>query len=366
VNVSGGTVSGGSNGIISLAAGNVRVSGGIVSSNTGWGISCSSGNIIIPSGSPIIKSGYQAMNKAPDLTGYLDAKITASENDDGSNPVPIYDPSKISQYKYIKFTETMAVKNTATGTIYHSLQAAVGAMTANNQTLQLLENIDLTNALTIASGNDKSFTLDLNGKTLVGGDDAYAIRHNGSGTLTITDKSNDGGGKVTSGYLATIRLSGGKLTVDSGTVENTGFSTDPIIFVTIDNDGTGKITISGTAAVINKSSAAIWTDAGIADTTILEISGGTIESTDGTAIENRGSGKIVISSGSSTIKGGYQAMSAAPDISSYSDMKITASTNFDGSSPEHTYYSDSNHIKTYKYLKFEPAPDIARIGSQDH
>ena len=362
VNVSGGTLSGGSGGIMSLAAGTVCVSGGIVSASTGWGVYCSSGKIIVPSGSPIIKSGYQAMNKAPDLTGYPDVKITASTNDDGSSPQN-YDAAKIQTYKYLKFElKPIVVKNTATGISYPSLQTAVGALTANNQTIQLLDNIDLTDALTIAVGNDKSFTIDLNGKTLSGGVDHTAIQHNGSGTLTITDKSNDGDGKITGGYYATIILDGGKLIVDSGTVENF-YDSEFSVVTTILNEGTGKIIISGTATVTGQSTT-IYLEAGIADTAILEISGGTIESTNGTAIHNEGPGKIVIPSGSSTIRGTYQAMNKAPDLSSYGDVKITASTHYDGSSPEHTYYDYDYMIKTYKYLKFEPAPDIARIGSK--
>ena len=362
VNVSGGTVSGGDGGIVSLASGTVSVTGGIVSASTGWGVYCSSGKIIIPSGSPIIKSGYQAMNKAPDLTDYPDVKITASINDDGSSP-EIYDAAKIQTYRYLKFElKPMAVKNTVTGTSYPSLQTAVGALTSNNQTIQLLDNIDLTDALTIADGNDKSFTIDLNGKTLDGGIDHPAIRHNGSGTLTISDKSNDGDGKITGGYYATIILGGGKLNVDSGTVENF-YDSDVTVITTILNEGTGKMTISGTATVTGQSTT-IYLEAGIADTAILEITGGTIESTNGVAINNDGPGKIVIPSGSSTIRGTYQAMNIAPDLSSYGDVKITASTNYDGSSPEHTYFEYDYNIKTYKYLKFEPAPDIARIGSK--
>ena len=202
--VSGGTLRGDKDAIMCLASANVSVSGGVLSSNTGYGIYCNSGNIIIPSGSPTIKSGNKAMNKAPDLTGYRDVKITASIHDDGSSP-EIYDQTKIQTYKYLKFElGPMVVKNTATGTSYPSLQTAVDALTSNNQTIQLLENIGLADALTIASGNDKSFTLDLNGKTLDGGVDYEypAIRHNGSGTLTITDKSNGGGGKITGGYYA--------------------------------------------------------------------------------------------------------------------------------------------------------------------
>ena len=222
--------------------------------------------------------------------------------------------------------------------------------------------------LTIASDKNYNITIDLNGKTLDGGSNP-AIMHYGSGTLTITDKSSGGGGKITSCARTTIYLNGGKLTVDSGTVENTEPVTyEPIrvSFDTIYNKVTGKIIISGTAEIIGESSTGIWLDTGVADTTILEISGGTIRSTYGSAIENRGPGKIVISGGSPVISGGYRAMNTVPDLSSFGDVKVTASGNSDGSFPERTYYPYDYEHKTYKYLKFEPAPDIARIGSKGY
>ena len=358
VTISGGTVSGGDDAIFTYT-GNVTVSGGIVSSISKLGIYCgSSGTIIIPSGSPIIKGGNMAMSKARDLSSYLDAKVTASINFDGSDPVDTFDPEKIRKYQYIRLDEAEAVKNTYTGAIYHSLQAAVNGLTANNQTLQLLENIELSDALTIANGNDKSFTLDLNDKTLVGNELYPAINHCGSGTLTITDKSNGGNGKITTESRVTIQLDGGKLTVDSGTVENTGSSTSPVSFYTIYNEGTGKITISNTAQILGLS-CAIWLNAGIADTTILEISGKMIKSTNGSGIHNNGSGKIVITGGTTVISGDYNAVNTIPDFSGYGDMKVTASFNADGSSPESTFYEPQ--IQYYLYLKYEPAPVIAEI-----
>jgi uncharacterized repeat protein (TIGR02543 family) len=367
VNISGGIVrslgtSGKECNAILDLLGDVYVSGGIVSSATSNGISVNySKKVIIPSGSPVIQGGNSAMSAAPDLSSYFEAKVTASINYDGNDPVAIYDPANINDYKYFRLDETMAVKNTDTGAIYHSLQAAVNAITVNNQTVQLLDNITLTNSLTIAEDNNKSFTIDLNGKTLISNAWDSAINHNGSGTLTITDKSS-GGGKLTTNARMTIHLNGGRLTVDSGTVENTGSSTAPVSFSAIYNEKAGKITISGTAAVTCETGAAISLSDGTADTTILEISGGTIRSTEGTAINDWGTAKIIISGGSPVISGGYMAMKTVPDLSSFGDVKVTASGNFDGSFPEHTYYPYEYNLKTYKYLKFESAPDIARIG----
>ena len=358
--VSGGTVSGGGDAIMCLAGANVSVSGGVLSANTGYGIYCNSGKIIIPSGSPIIKSGNMAMNKAPDLSSYLDAKITASESYDG-NPIVTYDSKNIQKYKYLKFTEPLVAKNTVTGTIYRTLQAAFDAITASDQTIQLLENIELMDTLTILSGDHKSFTLDLNGKTL---DSGYnpAISHEGSGTLTITDKSNDGEGRVTSFAIGgTIYIKAGQLIVNAGTIENTGYSYEENINAIV-NDGTGKIAIGGTATICSGSpGATIATTAGIAGTAILEITGGTIENYSlGYAVYNSGLGKIVIPSGSSIIRSYSVAMNQAPDLQD--NMMVTASTKYDGSSLEYSY--NGNMIHTYKYLKFEPAPEIARIGSK--
>ncbi len=60
------------------------------------------GKISIPSGSPIIKGGGMAMNKAPDLTNYANVYVTASTNVNGT-PTVTYSAANITSYKYLTF-----------------------------------------------------------------------------------------------------------------------------------------------------------------------------------------------------------------------------------------------------------------------
>lgn len=188
---------------------------------------------------------------------------------------------------------------------YYTLQDAFNAV-ADNDTIVLLNDSTLTNPVTLSSS--KSFTLELNGKTL--NSNNTAIRHNGRGTLMITDNSS-GLGKVTSA------------TTDSAS---------------------GTIYLGGTDA-----------------DTVLEIQGGTIENTaaGGNAIYNGASGKIVISSGSPIIKGGNMAMNAVPDLTEYDHVKIMGSkTSEDGTGANEITSDDIDtgiKIQAYKYLAFSPA-----------
>ncbi|MDU4696584.1 MAG: S-layer homology domain-containing protein [Paenibacillus sp.] len=189
---------------------------------------------------------------------------------------------------------------------YYTLQDAFNAV-ADNDTIELLNDITLTNPVTISSMNSKSFTLELNGKTL--NSNNTAIRHNGSGTLMITDNSS-GLGKVT-----------------SATTDSTS----------------GTIYLGGIDA-----------------NTVLEIQGGTMENTaGGNAIYNGASGKIVISSGSPIIKGGNMAMNAVPDLTEYDHVKIMGSkTSEDGTGANEITSDDIEtgiKIQAYKYLEFSPA-----------
>lgn len=211
---------------------------------------------------------------------------------------------------------------------YATLQEAFDAV-ADGETIQLLKDIDLTNTVTIESGSTKSFILDLNGKTLNGGS-AIAIQHNG-GTLTVDDT--EGGGKVTSNVGdGTIHLNGGSLVIISGTVENTNTS-------------------NSCAAVSNINSGSVLVEGGLVD-------GGK-----GTGIYNDSTGKTVIPSGSPIIKGKTCAMNKAPDLSEYTNVEITASTDYSGS-PTTAY--DAEAIATYQYLTFAEGGAVtyvAQIGS---
>ena len=177
---------------------------------------------------------------------------------------------------------------------FADLQTAI-TNAAGDLNLKLADSYSSTSGtLTIASGNTHDITIDLNGKTLDGAS-GTAIQHNGSGTLTITDTG--AGGKVTGGISGgtsgTICLSGGSLAAAGGTVENTGQA--------------------------------------------------------GVAIYNNGAGKISIPGGTAIIRGGGKAMNQAPDLSGYTDALVTASNNYDGSSPV-TY--NPAQITSYKYLAF--------------
>ena len=162
------------------------------------------------------------------------------------------------------------------------------ATVAEGGTIMLEDNITLAATVTIASGNNKSFTLDLNGHTLDGGSNA-AIVHNGGGTLTITDTA--GGGKITCAYYngGTIGLNGGSVVVNAGTVANTN-STGLAIF----NEGTGSVVVNGGAVQ------SIYGSITNASTGSVSVTGGTVESSaafPGIAIENQSTGSVSVSGG---------------------------------------------------------------------
>src|SRR5690606_33672334 len=88
----------------------ITITGGTIRSNNGTAINIPHiGGITIPSGTPMIKGGNMAMNKAPDLTGYSNVQILASKNDkegtdaEGITKEDIDTDVKVQLYKYLKF-----------------------------------------------------------------------------------------------------------------------------------------------------------------------------------------------------------------------------------------------------------------------
>jgi len=340
------------------------------------------GKICVPRGIVFIRSRDIAMNVAPDTTGYYRVKVTASANYDGSDPAE-YDKNAILSYRYIVFEQGFAAQ--IGNKVYVNLAGAVSAA-KDGQTITLLDNT--VEAVTIPKTNANSFTIDLNGKSWV----YYvssALRHEGSGTLTVIDSA--GGGRI-AGSTGAVVLDGGSFVLKSGTVEVPDSSTNTTIknlgtgsltvlggtvkgsIGAIYNYSTGKITIGGTAyitsTVVDKrfgTSSTIVLDAGSSSQTILEISGGTIENTgdvvanrDSYAVQNNGKGKIFIPDGTTAvIRSRYKAMSQAPDLSGYPRAQVTASANFDGSGA--VSYNPSN-IGSYRYIKVMPRDDAAVIG----
>ena len=361
----------------------LNITGGTIenTADNGYAVyNVGAGKILIPNGTSVIKGRGMAMNVAPDTSAYTKVQVTASTDYDGSLPVAKYSAGSITDYKYLKFEQGYSALINKTAFI--TLTEAVSAV-ADGQTITLLDNV--WDQITIPSTNSRSFTVDLNGKVW-GGAFATFLTHKGSGTLTITDTA--GGGKVKGqGGNSPIFLQGGSLVVSGGTVENSQSSTAAILndgsgsvsvlggtvqasSAAISNSYTGKITIGGTATVTSTAASAsgtIYLSGGTASQTVLEITGGTIENTadNGYAIYNNASGKIVIlHDNPAIIRGKGKAMNKAPDLSNYTRLKVTASTNYDGSVPAENYVSGS--IGIYKYLKFEQADDTAQIGKNGY
>ncbi|MBQ3595963.1 MAG: T9SS type A sorting domain-containing protein [Bacteroidales bacterium] len=111
------------------------------------------------------------------------------------------------------------------GTQFTSLQAAINA--ADGKTVVVLDNITLTETLTVAAGT--TVTLDLNGKTVSQTKEqttGYQMILN-DGNLTIVDNTNEKLGKISytdSGnggeYVSNTITNRGTITVKSGTIEN--------------------------------------------------------------------------------------------------------------------------------------------------
>ena len=111
---------------------------------------------------------------------------------------------------------------------YETLQAAIDAAAAG-ETVTLLADITLEGQqLVIGAG--KSFTLDLNGKTLkVSKYTTKAAQVDVLGDLTLTDSSENKTGIICSDYTGTAGLvvcveSGGKLTMNGGTITTDGMA----------------------------------------------------------------------------------------------------------------------------------------------
>ncbi|MDD3040851.1 MAG: hypothetical protein PHO71_23715, partial [Bacteroides sp.] len=194
--------------------------------------------------------------------------------------------------------------------------------------------------------NNYNFTLDLNGKTLDGGDNA-AIEINCNGTLTIIDSGTDG--TVTadnpSSGSGTIYIEKGNLEITGGTVS--------AVYCAIYNNGDGAVNISG-GTVSSTKSKAIYNKL----TGTVSLTGGTITSSEDTAIYTNYeyNGKIIIPSGNPLIMGAIQAMNKAPDLSGYDDGNIygsTTSTNGTGVGGITKSDIDTDaEVRNYKSLSF--------------
>lgn len=176
----------------------------------------------------------------------VDATLTAPEGFDVTTDLEGY------FVKYVDGTYESVKPVAKIGDVeYTSLADAVAA--ANNETVLLIDDIELDESITIAK--DKTVTLDLNGKTITATDNATNSNFNlfvNKGNLTVCD--NAGEGKITltaknnrgwSNSSTIISNEAGVLNVNGGILEHLGGSDMAYV---IDNNSTlGKTetTVSG-------------------------------------------------------------------------------------------------------------------------
>ena len=206
--------------------------------------------------------------------------------------------------------------------------------TGNECKVRLTENIVMTTAVTVNSGN--SLTIDLNGHTLTAPENDRAFRIQ-DGALTIEDGTGtgviQGSGTVTSygGYGGAIWMSSNgsnnALTLTGGTIR--GFTAKYGAGVYM---GSGTFHMTG-GAIQN----CLATDGGLADGGGVYVFGGSFELTDGTISAckaNNAGGGVYVSSGSFEMSGGSIENCTAHEgagVKVYASNGKTASFSMNGS-----------------------------------
>lgn len=330
INAIGGPVGIYSNGQMTINGGNVIADG------TMYGIVCRD-SLSITSGTLTATGGTNAIVfTSGSLSPGDGMQVRASANKNGT-PVDSYDAASLANYKYIK------VEPGATPPVFSevgdpiALQSAITSATGDLN-LKLSDSYSGTGIITIPSTFIHNITIDLNGKTLDGNYN-YAISHEGSGTLTITDSK--GGGMVTSKTtIGTIRAGNhSTVNISGGTVSATG-SSGYAIFI---NNAILNIS-GGTVSATGSNGYAIFSSNTYPQ---LKITGGTISAVNGTAIFFPTT--TISTGGTVVIQGGTKAMQFTPTLSG--GVQGGASTSYDGGGS--VAYVAGN-IATYKYLKFGP------------
>jgi len=151
------------------------------------------GGTVTANGSSVEEGGIsRAMDKVPSFSASYTPQVTAGESSTNNAIVASPNSTTYMNNKYVKIepgTPAVAtIEETSQG--YETLQAAVDAV-ENEQTIKLLEDVDLTTSVTTKAVD---FTLDLNGKTITDTASYAAISHSAARTLTIKDSG--GGGSI--------------------------------------------------------------------------------------------------------------------------------------------------------------------------
>ncbi|HHY51756.1 MAG TPA: LysM peptidoglycan-binding domain-containing protein [Clostridiales bacterium] len=308
--------------------------------------------------------------------------VKASRRYDGSLP-EAYDETKYSYYKYLEFDTAVAKIGS---TYFKTLQAAIDRVSFR-ETIDLLEDITLTDTVEIPNTKIADFTLNLNGYKLEG--NSTVINHNGSGVLTI----NGGGGQIIAQSGSGVAVSNGSLSVNGVAINS---QTGPGIYfwapskygnLTVTNcnvngdiDGiyynsNGTVTISGGSVSHTSTSygGAIEIDKGkinilggceiVGCFGILGPNSGAIPSvniSDGTirALLSAIWNCDATISGSATL----QANRAGSNFSIFANGTLTlqdvlvvkASMNSDGTLPDDPF--DAERLTKYQYVEFAPIP----------
>jgi hypothetical protein len=199
-------------GIINVGTGVINISGGIIDSK-GYGIRNydSSGMLNISGGATTIKGNPVALyNISPSCSDMI---VTADTDYYGAYPEN-YNEENLSGYKYIVFEPDMGDVAQIGTKSYLSLQRAV-LDAKNDDTIQLLEDINLNATVIIPTTHNISLTLDLNGKKIYSSN--AAISYRGDKTFTIDDSSY--GGEVrSSSYCIGLGSQEGSIVIKSGTI----------------------------------------------------------------------------------------------------------------------------------------------------
>lgn len=241
---------------------------------------------------------------------------------------------------------------------YNSLKSALTTSAAGT-IIQLTGDISFSESITVSS----SLTLDLNGHTLTfTGTDIEkkvmmnAFFFNGSGTFTVKDSGTEGKLILSEGYSAALNNAGsGILELADGAI-----LADKEMSCTVFNPANGMIKLSGATvksekfyAVINQgtssklimSGGSVSSDSGSAlgNYGIIEISGGTVYSKTGLAVNTAGNGSSVTVSGGTvnslsgygianmgngstvTVTGGTVSSESGYAIANYNTCKVNLS-----------------------------------------
>ena len=177
------------------------------------------------------------------------------------------------------------------------------------------------------------------------------------GTVESTKSSAvDGAAAIGNYNLGNVRVLDGvvRVTAENGTaIYNSGSGSALIFGGTVENTAVGMAIYNSSWSSVEISGGMVHAENGNAiynEGKDVLISGGTVSTTVGTAIS---AVYVIVENGTAIIQGGDMAIDPAPELEL--SIKVTASTNYDGSLPVTVYNPDD--IATYRYLKFEEDKD---------